>query len=665
MTEKEKIRNEVFELQAKINEWDNAYYNLDAPLVEDAIYDREILKLKKLEEQYSSYFSFEELANSPTQKINAKSSDLFKKVTHDSPMLSLNKAYTEEEIQKFIDNIKKVTPTFSFFLEPKIDGLSISIKYRNGQLFQAVTRGDGLVGEDVTENIKQIKNIPKEIAYQKPLEVRGEVYLALSEFEKINLNFQKENKPLMANPRNAAAGTLRQLDKEIVANRNLSAFLYNIVAPEDHNIFTILEARDFLKNLGFSVTKEATYAKDLSEINSYIENFKHLKKTLDYETDGVVIKLNELQHYDALGATNKFPHSAIAFKYEPNTTTTVLKNIFITVGRTGLVTYNAELEPVILSGSCITFATLNNYQYIKDLKLNKGDLVYIKKAGEIIPCVIGLVNKKHEETEFNKFLKCPYCNSDLIETDTLLEQYCSNENCPEIRRKKIIHFASKKAMELNSLGEKNIDVFINEGLLENVIDFYKLKEKKDKIMSLERFGTKSVMNILKSIEESKKNSLDRVIFGLSIKHIGSKVAYFLASKILKLSNFLDFDFDSLISYNEIGEKIISSLKNWVAKEENKNLVKDLLDNDVDLEFIATKKTERFAQLSFVITGTLSQPRSHFEKLIKENGGSISSAVSAKTSYLLVGEDAGSKLAKARALNVKILDEEAFNELLVS
>ncbi|AWX69213.1 NAD-dependent DNA ligase LigA [[Mycoplasma] anseris] len=663
MTEKEKIRKEVFELQEKINYWDDAYYNHDNPIVEDAIYDKEILRLKKLEEQYANYFTYEELINSPTQKINAKASDNFQKVAHDKPMLSLNKAYSLDEIEKFINNIKKITLDFSFYIEPKIDGLSISLKYKNGKLVQAVTRGDGIIGEDVTENIKQLKNIPLTIQCLDDLEVRGEVYLALNDFNQLNKILESQNKPKMANPRNGAAGTLRQLDPLIVKERNLSAFIYYVVDPLKHNIQTMKQSFDFLSNLGFSITNETRVVKSLAEIEQYITWFKQIKTSLDYETDGIVIKLNELEYYDELGSTVKFPHSAIAFKYEPNTETTVLKRIFATVGRTGLVTYNAELEPVYLSGSKINFATLNNFQYVKDLNLNLNDLVYIKKAGEIIPCVIGLVNKKAKEDYFKKIDSCPYCAHLLVDSDTSLEQYCLNENCPEIFKKKMIHFTSKDAMDINSLGEKNIEIFIENKLITKLIDFYTLKDKKDEILKIERFGHKSVMNILNSIELSKKNPLNKLIFAFSIKHIGAKVAKFIASKVQSLNCFLDFNFNDLIQYNEIGEKIVNSLNEWVNKQENIDLVNQLLNMGINAVYEESFKTNLLQNKTFVITGTLSKSRTYFEKQIIENGGNIANSVSKNTSYLLMGLEPGSKLKKAKELNVPIIDEDIFEKMI--
>ena len=608
-------------------------------------------------------FTYEELKNSPTQKINASSLTIFKKVNHDYPMLSLNKAYSLEEIQKFIDNIKKNKLTYSLFIEPKIDGLSISLKYHNGKLIQALTRGDGLIGEDVTQNALQISDIPKEIDYKKDLEVRGEVYLSLSVFNELNNNLKLKGNIPFSNPRNAAAGTLRQLDPKIVAKRNLSAFLYYIINPQEHNIKTMNEAFMFLQKYNFKTTNIYKVLTSLDEIEKYINDFKNQKLLLDYETDGIVIKLNELKYYDMLGQTQKFPHWAIAFKYEPNIAETKIKSIFVTIGRTGLVTYNCSLDPTQISGSIVEYATLNNYNYVKELNLNVNDKVYVKKAGDIIPCIIGLVSYKNKINVYPHIDKCPYCNSLLYNANYYLEEYCLNRNCPEINKRKLIHFASKDCMNFFSMGEKIIDKFIQLGYLNSVTDFYTLKEYIASLTKLDNFGPKSILKILDSIEKSKENSLESLLFGLSIKHIGQKVATFIASKVLKLSNFLTYNFDLLISYNEIGEKIIGSLKQWVSEQENINIVNKLIDLGLDLEYKSNFKSKIFENISFVITGTLSKPRNYFEQIIKTNNGNIMNAISKKTTYLLCGDDAGSKLKKAKELNIKIISEDEFYNLL--
>ncbi|TDU98122.1 NAD-dependent DNA ligase LigA [Metamycoplasma hyosynoviae] len=656
---KNEIRKQVFELRKKIEEWDNAYYNLDAPTISDEIYDKEIIKLQKLENEYSAFFSYEELKSSPTQKINAKSLNIFEKVTHAAPMLSLNKAYSIEEIIKFIDNVKKITSDFSFFIEPKIDGLSISLKYINGKLVQAVTRGDGITGEDVTQNVLQIEGVPKEIDYKKELEVRGEVFLSISNFNILNKILESNSEPLLANPRNAAAGTLRQLNPEIVKQRKLSAFLYYIIDAEKHNINSMQESFEFLKKMNFNITTISKVVKNIEEIEQYIAEFKAKKELLDYEVDGIVIKVNELNLYPLLGQTQKFPHSAIAFKYSPNIESTKIEDIFITIGRTGLVTYNAKLTPVKLSGSLITYATLNNFNYVKELNLNIGDEVYIKKAGEIIPCVISLVNPKIKLDHIKRFTKCPYCGSTLKESDTNLEEYCLNQSCPEIIKRKLIHFASLKCLNFFSMGERVIERLIEKKLLSSPIDFFFLKDKINEMVAMDKMGKTSVMKILDSIEQSKSLPLDRMISALSIKHIGEKISKFIASKILKLENLLTYDYKSLILYNEIGEKIIESIIEWTKTPENIKLVNSLLELNINNQHKDDIKSRIFENMNFVITGTLSQPRSYYENLIKINNGNIQNSVSNKTTYVIYGENPGSKLKKATELGIKMLTEKDF------
>ncbi|WP_045433141.1 NAD-dependent DNA ligase LigA [Metamycoplasma canadense] len=657
-----KIKKEITDLQNKIKEWDKYYYDLDNPLVSDEIYDVEINKLKKLETEFSYLFTKDELNNSPTNKINAHASKIFTKVTHDTPMLSLNKAYKIEEIEKFIENIKKITNNFSFFIEPKIDGLSISLKYKNGKLIQAVTRGNGKIGEDVTNNVYQIKNIPKTISYTNDIEVRGEIFLPIDEFKTLNKKLMSENKNPMANPRNAAAGTLRQLDPNIVKERNLASFLYYIVNPEQHNIKTMEETFLFLKSLNFNISNYAKKALNIDQIKSYILNFKNKKQHLLYETDGIVIKLNELEFYEKLGYTSKFPHSTIAFKYEPDIASTLLKNIFVTIGRTGIVTYNALLEEVELSSTKVNYATLNNYEFIKNLNININDEVFIKKSGEIIPCVVG-VSKKNNLNFFEPIKICPFCQSQLYFNESGLEQYCLNEECKEIKIRKLIHFTSKDGLDIKSLGEKNI-IFLNKlGYINSIEDIFNLKNHKDKLVKLDGFGEISINKIIKAIEDSKTKSLEKLIFALSIPLIGQKTAKFIASKIIKFENLLTYDFSIFENFHDIGSKITLKLVEWFNDNKNKSLISNLISLGVNPTYKKNIKSNIFDGLSFVITGKLSKPRSFFEKIILENNGQVMSSISSNINYLLIGENAGSKLPKAKKINIKIINEQEFNDML--
>ncbi|MGX9395729.1 NAD-dependent DNA ligase LigA [Mycoplasma sp. 1573] len=664
MTKKEKdIRLEILELQQQIQIWNNAYFDNDDPLVSDAEYDVALVKLKELETQFAYLLTEQELKNSPTNRIGASVSNAFAKFQHAKPMLSLQKAYEKDELKRWIENVEKANSQSTFFIEPKIDGLSISLHYENGKLIRAVTRGDGTVGEDVTHNLLVNEEIPLQIDYLQPLEVRGEVYLKLSQFEQINKQLAQENKKLLVNPRNGASGTLRQLDSQITKQRKLSVYCYAINDATKHNLYTIDEVRDFLHTHNFPVTKEGKKVYNLEEILTWINEFKEVKKTLDYETDGVVIKVNEFNVYDLLGQTQKFPRWAIAFKYEPDVATTVILDIFTTVGRTGFITYNAKLEPVFLSGSTISAATLHNYDYINKLKIDIGDLVYIKKAGEIIPKVIGTVKQKGS-TSYKKQKYCPKCGSLLDDSETLIDQFCTNDMCPEVRLRKLIHFASKGAMNIDFLGEKTVEMLFNKNLVTDYYDFYSLKDHYDELIQIEGYGKKSVDQILASIEKSCQNSLARLLHGISIKHIGEKNAYFIASEVQKFSNFLTFDFDKLINFDEIGQKTVDSLKNFVANEKNVAMVNNLLACGLDLEHQKNIKSLELANLVFVITGTLSQSRKETEKMLISRGAKVTNTVTKSTSYLVVGENPGSKYEKAQQLGTKIISEQdLINEFL--
>ncbi|MBN0919473.1 NAD-dependent DNA ligase LigA [[Mycoplasma] gypis] len=647
-------KQEIIELQNQIKAWNQAYFDKDEPLVEDAIYDKELVRLKQLEEEYKDLFTEQELKNSPTNNIGAQASSVFQKVVHKEKMLSLQKAYEKAEVLKWIENIEKLKFIPTFYIEPKIDGLSIALHYKNGKLVQALTRGDGTVGEDVTHNILVNNEIPLNINYFEDIEIRGEIYLKLSEFEKINIQLQNEGKKPLVNPRNGASGTLRQLNPEMTQKRNLSVYCYWITDAQRHNLHSIEEIRSFLAENNFPVTKEGKKVLNIEEIFTWINDFKTLKKTLDYETDGVVIKLNEIKYYDLLGQTQKFPRWAIAFKYEPDTAVTLVKSIFPTVGRTGIITYNAELEPVFLGGSTISAATLHNYDYIKKLNIDINDLVYIKKAGEIIPKVIGTVKNK-TSTLYNRATQCPKCFSSLVDSETAIDQYCQNPNCPEVLLKKLIHFVSKPAMNIDTLGEKIVTFLFNNNYVKSYKDFYYLKEYRNEIMQFEGFKEKKIDKILENIEASKQNGLAGLLFGISIKHIGEKAAYFLASKIETFSNFLEYDFNLLADYDGFSEKTIDSLKEFVAIKENQEMVKDLLDLDLNLKHQSNQKSLELSNLVFVITGTFNFSRKTLEKELISRGAKIASAVSKNTNYLIVGQNPGSKLAKARALETEILE----------
>ncbi|MGY6171986.1 NAD-dependent DNA ligase LigA [Candidatus Mycoplasma pogonae] len=761
--EKIKLKKQIDELRQKISQWNDAYFNQEKPLVADAVYDAGLENLKQLEAKYLAKYADTDFATSPTQNIGATVDSRFQKVEHKIPMLSLNKAYDLKDLQRFSDNIAKIASDFSLYCEPKIDGLSIALHYNEGELQLALTRGNGIEGEDVTHNVLEIASIPKRINYQKKLEVRGEIYLAKSDFEIINENLQAQNKQIYANARNLASGTMRQLDSAIVKERKLSSFIYSLVEPWKHEIKTYSESLEFLKVNGFVINPEGKIVKTITEAYDFVLQFEKIRKDFEYDIDGFVIKLEQFEFYNQLGQTAKFPHSAIAFKFTDDIVETTLLDIFPTIGRTGIVNYNAVLEPVFLSGTIVTAATLHNYSYIENLKISIGDVVAVKKAGEIIPKVLYSVNPR-AATNFPKVTNCPFCNSFLIDSETKIDQFCINSICPEVEIRKIIHFVSKAGINVESLGEKNIRFFYRVGLVKTVTDIFQLVNRKNEIMSwkgfqndsvvnfltslkqdqhllalwknfstiksaltaiendaknlipinlaseqqkkfnkkqvfallealdkaqetfqitrntnsvievfenvandkniyIEGFQEKSISNLFDSIQKSKNIYLHQLLNGIGIKHIGEKTAIFLAKTIPQLHQYLTYNFDDLISYNDIGPKTIQSLKDFFS--DSKNIATWHQLSKIDWDFKTYKKTESkvFANLNFVITGTLSQPRKAFVEMIELQGGVVNNAVTKNTNYVLAGLEAGSKFEKAQKLNIPILTETEFLEFI--
>ncbi|TNK84495.1 NAD-dependent DNA ligase LigA, partial [Mycoplasmopsis pullorum] len=557
---KEQAKLEIEKLKNQIQIWNHEYYNLDNPSVSDTEYDKAYNKLLELEKNYPEFVT----EDSPTQIIGGMANNKFSKYEHQKPMLSLAKAYTVEELDKFYDNLVKVVPNeeLLFSLEYKVDGLSIALHYINGKLIRAVTRGDGQIGEDVTENIYQIKSIPKVIDYLEPIEIRGEVFLYKSDFETINQNLEQQDKKTFANPRNAASGTLRQLDLKIVRSRNLNSFLYEIVAPLKHNLSTQKEVLNFLKTHNFPTQKYSKFVSDVSEIMSEIEKFAEIKNQIEYDVDGFVIKLNAINYYNKLGATSKFPKYTIAFKLDTEFAISKIKEINATVGRTGKITYVCKIEPVYLNQTNVENATLHNYNFISEMQINVGDDVKIIKAGEIIPKVIELV-QKNSSNIFEKTLNCPSCNSLLEYLDENVDQYCLNEECDEKKIRSLIHFVSRDALNIMSLGDKNINLFYEKGFIKNFVDIFNLKTHKNSILELSSFKEKKTDKILNNIESVRKTKFYRLLFGLGIKHIGLRASKLIAQELKTIENILNNDLQNLIHIKDLGEKSVWSLIEYV------------------------------------------------------------------------------------------------------
>nr|WP_036452002.1 NAD-dependent DNA ligase LigA [Mycoplasma buteonis] len=657
ITEDTKITKKMKELIAKINRWNDEYYNQDNPTVSDQEYDITLRELESLENQYPHLI----LSDTPTLKIGGMSDKKFTKYTHTKPMLSLAKAYSLAEVEKFLEtNFKEQKKNLSYTLEPKIDGLSIALHYQEGQLVKAVTRGDGKIGEDVTENVYQIRSIPKRINYLKRIEIRGEVYLSKANFDKLNAELSQNEQKLFANPRNAASGTLRQLDPQIVAYRQLDALMYDIVSPEEHHIYSQKEVYETLLKWGFLVHPYFALEDEVENILTKVSDFIELKNDFVFDCDGLVIKVNDITLWDKLGKTAKFPKYAIAFKYETEEAISTITKIEATVGRTGKITYVAEIAPVTLNQTTVSKATLHNYEYIQMLNLNIGDDIKIIKSGEIIPKIIALVNKNSVGV-FEKVDLCPSCQSNLVKIDENVDQFCVNELCVEKQIRSLIHFVSRQAFNIKTLGENILRLFYSNGYISDFVSIFELKKYESEILKLRSFKEKKTQNILNNIEEAKKIELYKVLYAIGIKHIGLQVAQLICQKLTCLSDLSKMNLNELEFINTIGEKIIFSLKEFVSEPKNIDLLQKL-DRILTYEK-TTQNSDKLSNKIFVITGTLSQSRDYFKDLIVKNDGKIASSVSKNTTYLLAGKEAGSKLTKAQNLGIKILSEEEFNDLL--
>ncbi|CAT05172.1 NAD(+)-dependent DNA ligase [Mesomycoplasma conjunctivae] len=665
--ENHEIKQQILQLRKKIENWNHEYFDLQNPSVDDLIYDEELKKLKILENKYYFLFSLEELNSSPTQQIGAQTSTKFNKVYHSSPMLSLNKAYDIEELEKWVKKANLVGED-NFYVEPKIDGLSIALIYKKGKLSSALTRGDGLQGEDILHNALRIANkfIPKQINYQQDLEVRGEIFISNQDFQILQ---QNSNSSSLANPRNAASGLLRRIEKTSKNSKindfdYLSCFIYNLVNPQLHKIKNIKESYLFLEKLGFHLNPLSSLAKGLTNIVKQIGKIEKLRPQLEYNIDGVVIKVNDYEIYEQLGRTSKFPHGAIAFKFEDQIVQTKLLDIFATVGRTGKITYNAKLEPINLLGTTVSAAILPNYKYIENLKIAINSDVLVKKSGEIIPQIIASV-QDHQATNFQKISHCPSCNFELVDSPSGIDQFCQNFACPAIQLKKIAHFCSKSAFNIASLAEKRIQTLIDTNLIKNSCDIFFLKDNLDEMHS--RFAkekvklkAKSITNFLNEIELSKKNDFYRFIFALGIKNIGLKAAKAIAKYVGDVEQLINFDFAQLENDYDFGPIMVQSLLEFFANSNNQELLNCF--KKVDFAFKPTQK-DFPVWASFAITGKLSKSRDQFEKIIVESGAQFDSNLNKKTTYLLAGESSGSKIEKAKAYNINIINEEQFWDLI--
>ena len=657
----EKRINELIEI---INKASYEYYTLDKPSITDQEYDDYYHELEELEKLHPELIKF----NSPTKRVGGKIIDGFTKVTHKVPMMSLGDIFNESEIIEFDERIKKVVPNPEYVCELKIDGLSVSLIYENGKLVRAATRGDGVTGEDITHNVMTIKSVPLEIDFKEYLEVRGEIYMPKKSFLELNKERKKNNENLFANPRNAAAGSVRQLDSSIAAKRNLSTFIYHLPEPDKYSIKTHYEALEFMKKLKFIVNPNIILAHNINEVIEYINSWQIKRPELPYEIDGIVIKVNNLAEQRKLGYTARTPKWAIAYKFPAEEVLTKLKNIEFCVGRTGKITPRADLNPVHLAGSIISSVTLHNEDYIKDKDIMINDTISIHKAGDVIPEVVSVIKERRDGTQipFKMIEFCPICGSKLVKKETEAAYYCENKLCDARKIEGLIHFVSRDAMYIDGFGERIIEDFYNMGFLKNVVDFYTLKNYKKNLMELEGFGEKSINNLLESIEKSKKNSLDRLLFALGIRHVGKKTATILARKYENIDNLINTDYETLVNIPDIGEIIAASVYDYFKNQDNLEIIKKLKEHNVNMEFIGNKiiKNDNFLDKTFVLTGTLSDfSREEASELIIARGGKVTNSVTKKTNVVLVGENPGSKYDKAKSLNITIWNEDELKKLL--
>lgn len=657
------MKERMDELIDYINKASYEYYVLDNPTITDQEYDDYYNELLSIEEKYPEL----KREDSPTNRVGGAVLDKFEKVTHDHPMLSFDDIFNEEEIILFDERIKKVVSTAHYTLEPKMDGLSGSLIYKNGVLVRGATRGDGVTGEDITTNIKTIKSVPLRLTEDIDIEVRGEIYMSKKSFLEANREKIKNGEKEFANPRNAAAGSIRQLDSKVAAKRNLDFMAYFIPNPEDYGIKTQKESLEFLRKLGFVTNYKLNgYAKNVKDITNYIYSLSEKRDNLPFEIDGVVLKVDNLEDEKRLGFTSRVPRWGIAYKFPAKEVLTTLKEIKFTVGRTGKITPNAIFSPVHVSGSLVSKATLHNSDYCIDKDVRVGDTISIRKAGDVIPEVVEvkLDRRKEDSVPFKMIENCPMCNSVLVRKDA--NHYCKNEHCPSRKIESLIHFSSRDAMYIEGFGESIVEDFYNLGYLKNIDDFYTLDKYKDELMLLEGFGEKSISKLLESASNSKKNSLERLLFGLGIRYVGKKTAKILSKYYKTMDNLIKADFDELKSINDIGDVIAKSIVDYFSDEKNINLINRLKELNLNMRYLGEEvntSNENINGKTFVITGTLSRPRDEIKEEIEGLGGNVTGSVTKKTDYVIAGEKAGSKLTKANELGISVLTEEEYNNML--
>ncbi|KKY02232.1 NAD-dependent DNA ligase LigA [Paraclostridium benzoelyticum] len=658
------IKTRMDELIDQINYHSNKYYNDDAPEISDYEYDNLMKELIKIEEGNPKI----KRADSPSSRVGGKPLDKFTQITHKIPMLSLSNAYSDKDLKDFDKRVRELADdSVEYVVEFKIDGLSVGLTYKNGVFEKGATRGNGVVGEDITENLRTVKTIPLKINDTEEVVVRGEVYISKQNFEKINELQEEQGLQLFANPRNLAAGTLRQLDSKLTAKRPLDIFIFNLEYIENTNLKSHSESLEYLKNLGFKVSTDYKICSNIDGVIEHIEYWTENRSKLPFEIDGMVIKVNDLQQREIMGYTAKSPRWAIAYKFPAEQKKTKLIDIIVEVGRTGTITPTAILEPVRLAGTTVSRATLHNEDYINEKDIKIGDTVLVQKAGDIIPQVVQVVKDDRDgnEIEFKFPDKCPVCSEPAVRLEGEAAVKCINISCPAQIRRGIIHFASRDAMNIEGLGESIVGLLLDNNIIKDISDLYYIK--KEDVINLERMGEKSAENLIKAIEKSKQNELYRLINGLGIKYIGVKGAKVLAKNFDSLDEIINADAVKLTNLEEFGDIMANSVVEFFKEEKNITVINKLKEVGVNTESIKNKDesiVNIFEGMKIVLTGTLpTLKRNDAKEMIEERGGKATSSVSKSTTFVLAGEEAGSKLTKANELGVKVIDEAKFLDIL--
>lgn len=662
---KTEAKKRIEELRKETAYHAKKYYDDDAPEISDFEYDMMMLELRNLEKEFPEFVSDDSL----TQKVGGTVKEGFKKVTHEVPLQSLQDIFDFDELYAFDNRMKEQAEKYGkelkYVVETKIDGLSAALEYKNGEFVRGATRGNGLVGEDVTNNMLTIKSIPKKLKENIDITVRGEVFIGKEEFEKLNEERALNEEQLFANARNAAAGSLRQLDSNITAKRPLDIFIFNVQKSDTKQFNSHIESLNYLDSLGFNVNPVRIVCNNIEEVVSAINKIGEERKDLSFGIDGAVIKVDDLELRKKIGSTAKVPKWAIAYKYPPEKKETILKDIICQVGRTGAITPLAIIEPVVVAGSTISKTTLHNEDFIKEKDIRIGDHIFIQKAGDVIPEVVEVLKDKRtgKEIKFEMPKVCPVCGAEVVREEGESVNRCIGIECPAKMLRNIVHFVSREAMNIDGLGESIIEQLIEKGFINNIADIYYLKY--EDISSLKKEGDKFTNNLLNAINESKKNDLDRVICSLGIRNVGSKLAKTLAKEFRSMDKLMEADIVRLNGINDVGEITANNIYDFFKQEQTIDLIQRLKDAGVNMEYLQEESDdERFYGKTFVLTGSLEKyTRDEASEIIERFGGKTSSSVSKKTSYVLAGEEAGSKLTKAQSLGVPVITEQEFEDMI--